>query len=123
MRENRLSDPAAIGAADYAPYVAGARCWVAESGGAILGFSALDPAAASIRALFVAPEAEGRGAGRMLLGAVVADARRRGLSNLRLTTTAGTRADRLYRAAGWTEAGEEDGSLALRLDLRAQSTG
>jgi GNAT superfamily N-acetyltransferase len=117
VRENRLSSP--IAAADYEPYVAGGRCWVAEAAGAILGFAALDSGAASVWALFVDPAAEGRGAGRRLLGALVADARRRALPELRLTTAQGSRAERLYGSAGWTEAAREpDGILHLRLDLR-----
>jgi len=114
VRENRLSDPGSIAAPDYEPYIADGRCWIAQDEGAILGFAALDAAAASVWALFVAPEAEGRGAGRLLLDTLVADARRRGLPALHLTTAQGTRAERLYRAAGWTVAGREpDGTLLL----------
>lgn len=118
MRENRLSDPHSIAAPDYEPYIADGRCWVAEEPRAILGFAALDAAAASVWVLFVAPQAEGRGAGRLLLDTLVAEARRRTLPELRLTTAHGTRAERLYRAAGWSVAGREpDGTLLLRLTL------
>jgi len=118
VRENRLSDPRWAAAADYEPYVADGRCWVAEAHGSVVGFAALDSDRASVWALFVAPEAEGQGAGRMLLDTLLAEARRRGLGDLRLTTSEGTRAERVYRSAGWTEAGRKpDGSLIFRLTL------
>jgi len=117
VRENRLQS-LVIGADDYCPYIADGRCWVWEEDGALLGFSALDAAAASVWALFVLPRAEGRGIGRALLGAAVADARRRDLDRLTLTTAAGTRAEALYRAAGFTVADrDEPGDIRMRLTL------
>jgi GNAT superfamily N-acetyltransferase len=118
VRENRLSDPGSIAAADYAPFIADGRCWVWESDGRAEGFAALDADHASVWALFVAPEAEGRGGGRALLGRLVAEARARGLAELRLTTDAGTRAERFYRSAGWRAGGgEAEGGIVLRLTL------
>jgi GNAT superfamily N-acetyltransferase len=102
VRENRLSDPGSVTAADYLPYIEAGRCWVAEAEGRVVGFAALDAEGSSVWALFVAPEAEGRGVGRGLMEALVEEARRRGLSALRLETEAGSRAERFYRAAGWS---------------------
>lgn len=116
--ENRLSDPASIAAADYAPFVADARCWVWAPDGAPAGFAALDAATATLWALFVAPGAEGRGGGRALLDRLVAEARLRGLAELRLTTEAGSRAERVYRAGGWQATGDEaGGGIVMRLSL------
>jgi ribosomal protein S18 acetylase RimI-like enzyme len=118
VRENRLSDPRSITAPEYEPFIADGRCWVAQDEAAILGFAALDASSSSVWALFVDPEAEGRGAGRLLLDTLVADARRRALPELHLTTAPATRAERLYRTAGWRVAGrQEDGTLLLRLTL------
>lgn len=50
--------------------------------GAVLGCAQLDPREGRLRALFVAPEAQGRGLGALLLGAVEAEARRRELPAL-----------------------------------------
>jgi GNAT superfamily N-acetyltransferase len=118
VRENRLSDPSSIAAADYAPYVADRRCWVWAPDGEPAGFAALDPASATVWALFVAPEAEGQGGGRALLERLTAEARRRGLAELRLTTEPGSRAERVYRAAGWRATGEEaGGDIVIQLRL------
>lgn len=119
VRENRLSDERSIGPADYLPFIEGGRCWVAEdAGGSLIGFAALDAEAASVWALFVAPEAEGRGAGRALLDRLVDEACARDLTVLQLETEAGSRAERLYRAAGWMPAGADaKGTLLFRLAL------
>jgi GNAT superfamily N-acetyltransferase len=118
VRENRLSDPSSIVAADYLRYIEAAHIWVCEAGGTVAGFGALDADAASVWALFVTPEAEGMGLGRLLLDRVCAAARAAGLPALHLTTSPGTRAERLYLAAGWQEAAREpDGWLRLRLGL------
>jgi len=118
VRENRLSDPASIAAADYAPYVEGGLCWVWEARGEVAGFAALDSEAASVWALFVAPGAERRGGGRALLEALLGEARRLGLPELRLATEPGSRAEHVYRAAGWRPAGDDaSGALLMRLTL------
>ena len=118
VRENRPSEPALVAAADYMPFIRESRCWVAEEDGAVVGFAALDAEEASVWALFVAPGAEGRGFGKELLNRLVEEARRLGLAELRLSTEAGSRAERVYRAAGWTVAGADGkDSLFMRLDL------
>jgi GNAT superfamily N-acetyltransferase len=118
VRENRLADPASIAAADYLPYVADGRCWVWEADGEAAGFAALDAGGASVWALFVEPAAEGRGGGRALMERLLEEARRRGLAELRLTTEAGSRAERFYRQSGWEGVGEDShGSRIMRLSL------
>ena len=118
VAENRLSDPGSIAAADYRRFVEDRRCWAWEADGAVSGFAALDADAASVWALFVLPDAQGRGGGRALLERLLGEARRRGLAEIRLTTEAGSRAELFYRAAGWEAAGREaEGELHLRLRL------
>ena len=117
VRENRLRGRV-IGPGEYGPYVADGRCWVWEKAGIVQGFAALDAKAASVWALFVAPDSEGSGIGRFLLDRLVAEARRRGLPALTLETAAGTRAERFYLRAGWRLAGKDrKGALKLRLPL------
>ena len=118
VRENRLSDPRRISDASYVPFIAAGSAWVAETGGRILGFAAIDPSDGSVWALFVDPAAEGAGIGRALHGRMVEWARVQGLPRLTLLTEGGTRAAQFYRRAGWRETGRaEDGQSIFELDL------
>ena len=120
--ENRLSSPDVVTLASYGPYLASGCAWVAEGEGTILGFAALDLAAASVWALFVAPAAEGKGVGRALHRHLLAQARRAGLAELVLGTAPGTRAELFYRAAGWrAERVDGGGELRFRLALTEQA--
>lgn len=124
VAENRLADPASVGAADYSRFLAHRGCWVWEEDGLIRGFSALDFERRSLWALFVAPEAQGRGIGRALLARAVAAARAAGVPSLSLTTAPGTRAERLYRDCGWRPDGLDDrGDIILTLDLSDEDQG
>lgn len=60
---------------------------------------------AEVRKLMVHPGARGRGTGRALLAEAEAAAARAGVVLLFLDTESGSGAERVYRAAGWTEAG------------------
>jgi ribosomal protein S18 acetylase RimI-like enzyme len=61
---------------------------------------------ATIKRLFVDPEAGGLGAGRLLLEAVVADAHALGLTPVLDVDAANTRARRMYERAGFRLVGE-----------------
>jgi GNAT superfamily N-acetyltransferase len=118
VRENRLTDPDSITEAAYRPFVEAGRAWVAEQGDGMAGFAAIDGAAREVWALFVAPGAEGLGVGRALHAAMIEWARTGGLTELWLATSAGTRAERFYRAAGWERAGAAaDGDIRLRRSI------
>src|SRR5580700_3683010 len=117
VRENRLSNPAAIG-----PLVDwlfdNSTFWVWEEDGVIQGFSAADPRDGSIVALFVHPSSEGRGIGRALLPLACDILKASGHATAVLTTEAGTRAERFYRTDGWTEVGrKEDGQIIFQKSL------
>jgi GNAT superfamily N-acetyltransferase len=119
VAENRLTDPASVGEDAYARFIAAGCCWVWDDDRTVLGFSAVDLEAGSLWALFVRPQASGRGIGRALLEAAVRRARECNLCRLRLTTAKGTRAERVYRTAGWRPAGEDaSGDLILIRDIR-----
>ncbi|MEU6874429.1 GNAT family N-acetyltransferase [Streptomyces sp. NPDC046751] len=60
---------------------------------------------AEVTKLMVRPSARGRGLGRSLLDAVERSAAEAGVTLLVLDTESGSPAERLYRAAGWTECG------------------
>ncbi|MEU5823028.1 GNAT family N-acetyltransferase [Streptomyces sp. NPDC047803] len=86
--------------------------WIARDGERIAGTIALVRAPlpnarhrAEVAKLMVRPSARGRGLGRELLAAVERAAAEEGLTLLVLDTESGSPAERLYRAAGWTECG------------------
>lgn len=76
-----------------------------EDGGRALGFAMTDPEDGSVFALFVLPEAEGRGAGRALLAAAEAQLFR-DHARIFLETGDRTRAAAFYRRNGWVLAAE-----------------
>lgn len=118
VRENRLSEPSSVLAADYRRFIDQGCCWVAEELGSLTGFAGLDPQAASLWALFVDPRAERRGIGRALHDRMIREARSRGLDRLTLSTTGGTRAEEFYRRAGWSTAGlDANGDARMKLEL------
>ena len=105
VRENRLSDPNLVTAADCAAFIDRAEMWVWVEHGHIQGFAAGDPRDGSIWALFVDPACEGRGIGRTLLALACETVRAAGFDTATLNTEPGTRAERLYRTNGWIETG------------------
>ncbi|MEV7232432.1 GNAT family N-acetyltransferase [Streptomyces sp. NPDC051020] len=76
------------------------RTTVAEEDGRVLGFTTLDgaPPEGALGMMFVAPDALGRGIGRLLFEHTVAEARRLGF--VRLTIDADPNAEPFYLAMG-----------------------
>jgi GNAT superfamily N-acetyltransferase len=105
VRENRLGLSSGIDHASYVPFLDGAAAWVAYRDQQLAGFAAVERDTQTVWALFVAPEAEGRGVGTALLHEMLSWAAGAGLDRLRLSTATGSRAEGFYRAAGWREAG------------------
>jgi GNAT superfamily N-acetyltransferase len=102
VTENRLSDPARITRGMYEDYLEkSGRGWVAEDRGEIVAFCYADKGNASIWALFVCPGHEGRGFAKTLLKLATDWLFELGHDCVRLSTGAGTRADRFYQAQGW----------------------
>jgi GNAT superfamily N-acetyltransferase len=104
--ENRLSDPNAVTEADVAWFIDNQALWVwQETDALVTGFAGSDARDGSIWALFVAPGHEGRGIGRALLKTACGALRKSGHRFATLSTEPGTRAERHYRADGWTVTG------------------
>lgn len=118
-RENRLATPGLVTGADYLAVIARGTCWVWEDAGGVQGFTSGAPDDDSqVWALFVDPAAEGRGAGGALLARLTDELWRRGHRRLMLDTRSGTRAEQVYRAAGWTEVGRTaHGDVRFQRDL------
>lgn len=105
VRENRLSNPDRITAADYTrALTTDGRGWLVEDGGQVLGF-AVAYASGHIWALFVDPAHEGRGIGRRLHAAMIDWLWSTGLQQATLSTAPGTRAQAFYLAQGWIDVG------------------
>jgi GNAT superfamily N-acetyltransferase len=118
VRENRLSDPSLVTAADIAWFLENGPIWVWEDDDAVVGFSAGDPRDGWVWALFVAPGQEGKGIGRALLKATCDRLSEVGHAIATLSTEPGIRAERHYRADGWTVVGTNaKGELVLQKPL------
>ncbi|MEU4740173.1 GNAT family N-acetyltransferase [Actinosynnema sp. NPDC023658] len=90
----------------------GLALWVARDGGQVLGTvqvrftdTANGAHRAEVAKLIVRRDARGAGLGRALLDVAERGAAERGATLLVLDTQTGSVAERLYRRAGWTEAG------------------
>lgn len=107
VRENRLSRPDSITAADYAAAIDDwGGGWVIDQGGedsaaGIVAFAFADRRDGNIWALFVDPAHERRGHGRALHDAMLAWLWQQGLRRAWLSTGPGTRAQAFYERAGW----------------------
>ena len=111
VRENRLSDPSRVTAADVHWHIAHSPIHLWDERGVIKGFSAGDPRDGSIFALFVNPAFEGHGVGQALILAACRSLAAAGHRIASLSTDPGTRAERFYLRNGW---------LAKGLDARGE---
>ncbi|GAB3124047.1 GNAT family N-acetyltransferase [Novispirillum itersonii] len=91
--------------------------WVAEVDGTVAGFSMIDAEDGCLFAAFVAPQAEGRGLGRLLVE-TAEEALFRTHSHLWLETAATSRAAGFYRHLGWAAAGPVSPEGDLRMEKR-----
>ena len=82
--------------------------WVAEHEGQIVGFTMADRDESMIWALFLLPEWERQGLGRLLLERAVGWLWLEGCEVIHLTTEPGSRAEGFYAHLGWTRAGMTD---------------
>ena len=117
--DNLMSDPNAVTEAGVAGFIDSRALWVwQEVDGLVTGFSAGDARDGSIWALFVAPGHEGKGVGRALLKRVCDGLREGGHPVAILAAEPGTRAERHYRADGWTVTGtNQKGELVFHKPL------
>lgn len=123
VRENRLDDTFEEYSDVAGPYVDAGHCWVWDEDGMVLGEAGYDPRTGCIEVLYVDPAAEGRGVGRALLERCCADLRQLGHDVATLSTTAGTRAEHIYRVTGWLEVGTDAvGDLLFQKSLASQGT-
>lgn len=109
VRENQLSRSSVAKVDQVSDWIfANGTFWVWEEADAVQGFSVADPRDGTIFGLFIHPDYEGRGIGRALLPKACEDLWAAGFAAAKLTTGAGTRAERFYRTNGWQETGRQD---------------
>ena len=114
VTENVLSDPSKVTEAEVDWYRDNAIFLVAEVDADVAGFACANHQTGLIWALFLDKAHEGRGIGRALLDAALAGLVAAGHRQAWLSTEAGTRAERFYRAHGWRDMGRElDGQIVF----------
>ena len=116
VRENALSSPGRITQAEYLDAMGRlGQSWVVEHNGDIVAFaSGLNTG--NVWALFVHPDFEARGYGKLLHAALVSWLRALGKHPIWLTTGPGTRAERFYASLGWRNCGLQAGEVRFELD-------
>jgi GNAT superfamily N-acetyltransferase len=123
VRENHLSaeqlrERGITNESVAASFLAESKGWVAVRDGEIVAFAIADRAAASIFALFVLPEWEGRGLGSRLHDQALAWLAEMGVARVWLTTGPGTKAAGFYERRGWIATGRaEHGDTRYELNF------
>lgn len=97
------------------------RGWVVEGATGLLAFAVGNARTGNIWALFVHPDAEGRGHGLALHDTMLHWLWSQGLDKLWLNTGPGTRAEGFYRRRGWHVTARTD-SGELRLEIQRPET-
>ncbi|MEP6615826.1 MAG: GNAT family N-acetyltransferase [Ginsengibacter sp.] len=106
VRENVLSDPSVVKDSDCEEYLlVRGKGWVCEVEKTIVGFSIADLTGNNIWALFVLPEYEGKGIGKILHSLMLNWYFEQTRDTVWLGTSPGTRAEDFYRKYGWNETG------------------
>ena len=100
VSEHRFRDDWTQFTATAARFLAHGRVWVWSDGRGVHGFGAADPVSGEVEAVYVHPDAQGRGIGRALLRKCCDDLLRRGHRHAWLLTSPCTRAERIYRDNG-----------------------
>lgn len=93
--------------------------WVAVNGDTIVGFSALSPATAELRAVYVTAEVARKGIGTLLLQEVEAKARSLGLARLHMHSS--LTAVPFYERYGYVNLGEQIHTLGSGVQMRSIS--
>jgi GNAT superfamily N-acetyltransferase len=106
VKENVLSNPNLVTDEDCKEFLTRrGKGWVCEINNQIVGFSIADLQTCNIWALFVHPQFDKQGIGRLLHDTMLDWYFSKSTENVWLGTAPATRAEAFYRKAGWTEAG------------------
>src|SRR5688500_12294446 len=118
VKENVLSDPSLVSDDLCLNYITDrGKGWVYELKGEVVGFAIADLKENNIWALFVHPDHEHKGIGRMLHDNMVNWYFSQTIKSAWLSTSPNTRAENFYRTAGWNEDGvTEKGEIIFRMN-------
>lgn len=106
VRENMLSDPALVSDKDCEEFLTErGKGWVCEIQGQIVGFAIADLKEHNIWALFLHPDFEKQGIGKMLHDMMLDWYFQQTQQTVWLGTAPGTRAEAFYKKAGWQVTG------------------
>jgi GNAT superfamily N-acetyltransferase len=108
VKENRIESLGSLRPGDTERMLGGDGCgWVVEIDGRIVGFAIGDLSDANVYALFVEPEYERCGIGRLLHDTMMSWFFSKSVDEVWLSTDPNTREERFYRKAGWIASGKE----------------
>lgn len=117
VRENILSDPNLVTDKDCEEFITiRGKGWVCEIDKQIVGFAIVDLKENNIWALFMHPEFERRGIGRLLHKTMLDWYFTKTKDKVWLGTEFNTRAERFYRNAGWSEVGTH-GAKEIKFEM------
>ena len=106
VKENVLSNPSLVTDDDCIDYIScRGKGWVCTDGDFLVGFAIADLQDHNIWALFLRPEAEGKGIGKTLHNLMLSWYFSQTEETVWLSTAPGTRAEGFYRKMGWEEVG------------------
>ena len=119
VRENRLSNPSLVTDEDVEDFISiRGRGWVCEIEGEVIGFSIVDLKDHNVWALFIHPDYEARGIGKILHLLMVDWYFEQKKEILWLGTAPATRAEKFYRLQGWKEVGmHRKGEIKFEMDF------
>ena len=117
VKENTLSDPNLVTDKDCEEFIIErGKGWVCEIDNQIIGFAIADLKENNIWALFLHPDFEKRGIGRVLHKTMLDWYFTQTKITVWLGTAFNTRAEQFYRKAGWTEVGMH-GSKEIKFEM------
>ena len=117
VKENVLNNPLLVTEKDYVHYLTkSGKGWLCEVNNRIVGFAIIDSDQNNIWALFIHPEFERKGIGRRLHDLMLEWHFNQSKDKLWLGTAPDTRAEQVYKAAGWKAIGRrENGEIKFEM--------
>jgi len=116
VKENMLSDPNLVTDQDCEEFLTErGKGWVCEIDHRIVGFSIVDVKENNIWALFLHPDFENQGIGRMLHDVMLNWYFDQTDKNVWLGTSPSTRAEKFYRKAGWKQVGKHGKEIKFEM--------